>query len=351
MSSFFRRLLVFIAALAAFFMLAGCHGDGSHARFAPYADGLDYSNPQNWYLVKSHQPNAVDVFVIYPTVVFDENEPEFVNVNSEALQQGIEEFDQIAVTPVLGDLGVNIYMPKYRQLNGWYITQLPADQAQAAIADIPKKDVFNAFAYYMKHWNAGHRFDLYSHSQGSILNNLLMSQFMPKYLSFRQQDRMVASYMIGIGITPQMAAKTPYKISTSPLDTRSIVSWNTATPNEISDSSIWRATWSDGMKAVNPITFTNSTVASDASKNPESIISYFNAAPVSKSHLTGAKLVNLEKDGKTGQAIQIDLNEKDFLTDEQIAGQNQYNLGYTHHWDISLFVDTVKENFKKRNGI
>jgi len=320
--------------------------------FTPYADGLSYDDRENWTLFEESPEKPYDVFIIPPTVIFDATEPQYVDIKDERYLQGVAEFQSVAVDPVFRDTPYNLYMPKYRQLNPGTLTS--GDKLRKFWQDVqntgllPIRDILNAFDYYMKHINNGRPFVLFSHSQGSVTNAAVLTLYIPRYMTKAQQDLLIASYLVGIGLTDLILQNTIYPPSTSPTDTGTILSWNTATKSEVAGK--YRITWGDRTtRAVNPLTFTTDRAHVKAGQNPGSYLRYFGSDKLlEKAHLTGAKIV--KSPHSNGDIVLVDIRETDFLTKEQIASEDAFDLGYTHHWDISLFAESVRENLIKRAG-
>jgi hypothetical protein len=316
----------------------------------PYSNGMNYAEDRNWMRRDTKEGATIDVFVIEPTAIFDQQKTLFVDPYDDALETARKLFDAASVDSIFEGLPVNIYVPRYRQANGDYILNL---EKQGAIfwndktgPTIPAQDIFNAFAYYLQKYNNGNQVVLVSHSQGSVIGKYLVTEFIPRALSAEQQKAVKLYYMFGFGLTDEILAKSPYPASTSPLDTGTIISWNTATPAEVKGK--LRATWGDATThAVNPITFDTRTDHVPASDNPESVWNL--GAKVSDTkkipHMTGAQLV---KDSAGGWVVQLDFEAEQYLTDEQIAAQDAYNIGYTHRNDASLFAETIRANFIQR---
>ncbi|MDR3290370.1 MAG: DUF3089 domain-containing protein [Rickettsiales bacterium] len=315
-------------------------------------EGLDYSNLDNWYIFPSKKHGALDVFVIYPTVVFDERGNEFADSNSEEMYEGAKSFTKESLS-FLGNLNVNVYMPKYRQVNGVFLlrNKLDTNSVQDVFNSIPKHDIFNAMKYYLENVNGGNRFVTFSHSQGTLMNYLFVTEFLEKYVDEKVVDLFQNAWCIGVGLTDDVLNKTSYlKASTNATDLKTIISWNTATKNEIKNK--YRVVWADKTaRSINPINFTNIEGRIEANDSSVSLFDFFKTLNMAQySKLTSATLLKpIENGGKfEGQVVMVDLQEKDFLTEEQIKLQDEYNFGYMHHYDINLFQGNIRENFLER---
>jgi hypothetical protein len=233
-------------------------------------------------------------------------------------------------------------MPKYRQLNGKIFGEAERDTIAQLIRGMPKADIFNAFDFYLKNMNHFNKYIMFSHSQGSVLNGLLMSEFASRYESPDVQKLMSYSYMIGYALDNEVLSISPYKPSLTSDDLNTLVSWNTATRSEVVSDKI-RVIWgSETAVAVNPITFFANGDAVPAGRNGVSILDYFgDITPVQiNGGLTGAQVVRPRDMGGAfgGQLVLIDLDESSFLSTEDIEYMDAMKLGYSHIWDISLFA-------------
>jgi hypothetical protein len=312
------------------------------------SNGLDYSDRNNWFILPDRKTSDIDVFVIYPTIILDSEKPDFVPADDAALREGVERWVKDNVAPVFAGLNVNVYMPKYRQLNGKVFGSSERETILRQIKSIPQSDIFNAFDFYLKNMNNFHRYIMFSHSQGSLLNGILMSEFARAYESPDVQKLMQCSYMIGYALNDEFLKSSPYKPSSAPDDLNTLVSWNTATKSEATGDKI-RLIWGDETTvAVNPITFMSNGEAVPAARNGVSIMPYFNdLVPVQvDGGLTGAQALRPSDIGGAfgGQIVLIDLDEKSFLSSNDIAFIDGIHLGYSHQWDITLFAGSLRNN-------
>jgi hypothetical protein len=307
---------------------------------------IDYSNPDNWYLINSSQENTRDLFVIYPTMVFNNSKTLFVDINDTEMAEGVKDFNDIIALENFSKLGFNIYIPKYEQLNLDKLNYNSNITTNELIYNGKAyKDIMDAFNYYMTNYNNGKEYVILSHSQGSILNYFLMKDYMSNYMNETQRKKLLIDYCIGIPITKDLQKNLTIKPSQKPNDLHSYVSWNTATQSEINKLTK-RITWGDGSEVVvNPITFEISNKYVPAEKNGISILKYFNNPMKINNNLTGAQVVTTKSGAKV---VKIDVDEHEFLNDTQIQDQDDYNLGYTHHWDISLYIGSIINNLQLR---
>ena len=296
-------------------------------------------------------PVQADVFVLAPTAVFDPAKPVYVGKDDPALLAGMDEFAAVAVRPVFDGLPVAVHMPAYRQANGAHFGV--AEPSKLFWNDGPtpvSSDVFAEFAAFLTGRDPSLPYVLFSHSQGSILAALLMTVFLPELATAAQRDAMAACYLVGWGLNDEILARSPYPASTSPTDTGTIISWNTATASEVRGTV--RSTWGDAStRAVNPVTFDETTEHVPATRNGFSLLRATGEAEAQRhEHLTGARVLRPSDEGGPfgGQVVLVDIDEHSFRSAEEIAEQDAATLGYTHHWDISLFAGAIRENVVQR---
>ncbi len=180
----------------------------------------DYAKGDAW-LAKPGKPIfAVDVFYVYPTVLFDDfnwmQDPADTELRAAAkycIDTQASVFDGMA----------NVYAPMYRQMN---IAVLGLSDTEASLLhEIVHDDVLRAFKYYLEHENNGRPFFLAGHSQGSmILTNLMLDH----WGSFGAEDKLVAALLIGWSLTPEdLDAQSAVKMCDRSDRTRCVISYNT----------------------------------------------------------------------------------------------------------------------------
>lgn len=185
---------------------------------------LDYSNSSNWMIKEEYGTDTVDVFYLYPSVSGD-TERDVAIVN--------DEFKQAAYTNTSGNIKcldpiTNIYAPYYHQLTAGGIGKCPtATDMYKKIKDNQyiKQDVFNALDYYFAHYNKGKPYILASHSQGSVVMQIVLEEYMPKHKDY--YAKMVCAYTLGMNYTKEYADRnTHVKFATGADDTGVVMTWN-----------------------------------------------------------------------------------------------------------------------------
>lgn len=121
-----------------------------------------------------------------------------------------------------------IYAPRYRQAT---ITALgaPDDSGTRAYA-LAYEDTLRAWKHYVDNWNNGRPFMIVSHSQGTLHAVKLLEEEID---GTPLADRMIAAYVIGIGINEGIFGRSLKTVTrcTGATDTGCVISWNTFARN------------------------------------------------------------------------------------------------------------------------
>ena len=206
-------------------VLTSCSDKDDDPAPKEFKSEVDYSDKNNWM----RQPEAtkdVDAFFVYPTEYDDPSEgaPKFAPIDEPAMRNPAE-YAYLKIATAFEDCA-NVFAPFYRQGNMSYLGKITAEERNAAFNSIPKTDILAAIDYYFKHLNGGRPFILVGHSQGSIMQTFVLSEYMkahPEYLK-----RMVAAYVVGYSITEDFLKANPHlKFAEGADDTGVIVSYNT----------------------------------------------------------------------------------------------------------------------------
>lgn len=170
-------------------------------RAADDAAPLCWADSALWFegterLAPSHIDDArPDVFYVLPTCVFawkDSCGTEHYNADPhsaahrKAWQLSAELADSIFATRA------NLFLPYYRQST----FGTPDEESRKAAADMARRDVTEAFHYYLQHLNGNRPFILAGFSQGARMVVELL-----KDMDDRTYHRLIAAYVVGYGIT------------------------------------------------------------------------------------------------------------------------------------------------------
>lgn len=285
----------------------------------------DYAVPESW-LVKPASPTApVDVFFVYPTVLFNDKDwimdttiPDMRAAAMETVKTQASVFEGKA----------NIYAPMYRQMN---LAGLVLSDADAApLQKIVHDDIWRALSYYLKYENNDRPFFLAGHSQGSmILADLLLEH----WGSTGTENRLIAALLIGWSLTPEELAATPYVRMCERSDqTGCVVSYNTMAAGRQSAA----PTLKKGALAVNPLSWTMDSVLVPAKKNLGAVFFDDTGKAVTYPHFTSAQIVDGGLIVQPGNIALVTVQGGHFPE------------GIYHAFDYSLFFNNLKANIAER---
>ncbi|MBP5210540.1 MAG: DUF3089 domain-containing protein, partial [Bacteroidales bacterium] len=165
------------------------------------------TSPTDWYVRPAeNQDESVDVFYIVSTQAWEEFSPEGEELYRITLTQDQREFYDMEMdyTADVFSGSFNYYSPYYHQftLNALY---LEPDRYESVKQEVVS-EIVEAFRYYMKHYNKGHRFILAGFSQGAILSLELL-----KNMTDEEYSLMVADYCMGYRISEEDLADAHIK--------------------------------------------------------------------------------------------------------------------------------------------
>ncbi len=322
-----NRILLLVLSLITFFGTA--HVPPCHAmpqlNLSAFPDAPDYALPEAW-LAKPTVPTApVDVFFVYPTVLF--NDTDWIMDPTRPDMRAAAQVT-IATQAVVFEGQANIYAPMYRQMN---IAGLGLSDAEAApLQEIVHKDVWRALTHYLKYENKGRPFFLAGHSQGSMILTDLMLEH---WGSTGAEKQLIAAILLGWSLTPaDLAAHPAVRMCKRPNQTGCVISYNTVEKGRQSAAPTLKA----GALAVNPLSWTMDGAFVSAEKNLGSVFFDSDAKPKTYPHFTSAQIVD---GGLVVQPENVDL--------VTIKG-GHFPAGVYHAFDYSLFFMNLKANIAER---
>lgn len=283
----------------------------------------DYSNMGNW--LRFGGDKDVDIFAVYPTVTFSEEEADlpYVRLDSPMMREAAEAWLG-RVDGVITPAG-NVYAPLYGQLNAVMLGNLDSDGFTSYTNANPRDDVFAAFDYYLTEINKGERpFILFGHSQGAALVSELATVFLGNEQYCEYNENHIATYAVGFSVTQAGIDRNPnLKFSQSRDDTGVILSWNTTAPSEIA-SGAYKAfgTWNPDALVTNPVSWETAETLVHAADNPGSV-------------------ANAMVDMEHRVLVTTTVPEADYTSAVP-------TISIFHQHDIGLFHDSVAQNLKDR---
>ena len=291
----------------------------------------DYSDKNNWL----RQPKAtkdVDVFYVYPTEYSDDSEGAsmFADINNKDLREAWENVYQMQATAY--EESANVFAPYYRQVNMASAVKLPIEQRNATFASTPKEDVFAALDYFFENLNEGRPFILASHSQGSIMQSLVLAEYMkvhPEYLK-----RMIAAYVIGYSITEDYLKANPHlKFAEGADDTGVIISYNTEEAGNENNIVVL-----PGAISINPLNWKRDETYASAEENLGGYIANEELGKMEFVPHAADAQINLER----GVIITTSKAMK------PMPGPVPFGMGSFHSGDYALYYYNIKQNVATR---
>lgn len=320
-----RTRITLILSLLISLAFCGCRSIDSGISQEAYI--IDYSDAAAWaYLPERPDELPVDVFFVYPTVY-----------RGKGLQDITDELQrQSVLTPIHTQASVfsdsaNLYVPMYRQV-GMAEAYSPDGSFDPDLS-VGEEDVYQAFSYYLEHFNGGRPFIIAGHSQGS---NTLINLLRRIWGSIGCEDHLVAAYLIGYSITEGDLQENPaMRMSAGPADTGCFISWNSLLDGRQDSSDMIR----EGAFVTNPLDWVTYSGEGPFIPASEHLGAVFIAANGSGSayypHFTSAQA----KDG----GLVCEPSDTSVLS----AYPKE---GIFHRDDYALFYENLRENVKLRIG-
>ena len=312
-------------------VLASCSDNADTPADSEKAKAPDYSDKNNWL----RQPKAtkdVDVFYVYPTEYADDSEGAsmFADINDKSLRGEWENVYQMQATAY--EESANVFAPYYRQVNMASAIKLPREELNAAFASTPKEDVFAALDYYFENLNEGRPFILASHSQGSIMQSLVLAEYMKAHPELLK--RMIAAYVIGYSITKDYLKANPHlKFAEGAEDTGVIISYNTESAGNENNIVVL-----PGAISINPINWKRDETYASAEENLGGYIANEELGKMENVPHAADAQINLER----GVVITTTKTMK------PMPGPVPFGNGSFHSGDYALYYYNIKANVATR---
>jgi len=183
-----------------------------------------FADDAMWCCKPANATAAADVFYIVSTNIMKSYKPDgtetyiaVLNDEEKALLAKEINYIHSSMFPA----NVNFYAPYYHQVTMSCVADTSlSTEDRAKLSAEAAKEVLDAFNYYMKNFNNGRPFIIAGYSQGSIQAKNILIQ-----LPEDQLKRMVATYMMGFGVSAEAAANPNVKAATGATDTGVTVSF------------------------------------------------------------------------------------------------------------------------------
>lgn len=208
----------------------------------------DYSDNSNWLSKPVKNKYFADVFYIYPTVCNTQDKTNLCKVDDYRMREAAK--NVIKLQAAAFDTVADIYAPFYTQYNFNAFAYSNYEKIQKDTADNVQglSDIYGALDFYFKNLNQGRPFILVSHSQGSGIMLVVLSDYMKKHPQYYKN--MVAAYVLGYPVTKQYLKENPHlKFAKKSNDTGVIISYDVQSP----DKSGINVLQAENQLAINPI--------------------------------------------------------------------------------------------------
>jgi len=307
-----KYILLFLLILG---LLTGCSKN---------ADGIEYSNNDNWAFYPASSEHDVDIFFIAPTSGSDES------CNMRMDDDGYKASFVGATTMEKGiyDTKADFYAPFYRQVS-LECYDLPEEEREQYL-EIAYADINDAFNYYMKNINNGRPYILAGFSQGGDMLKRLL-KYNPNI-----NDKMIAAYAIGWNFTEEEISQYPnIKMAQSEDDLGVVVSFCSESPEYNGENIIAP----EGTIGINPLNWkTDSTPATADANLGACFTNYSGVILIETPGLCGTYL------DETRGTLKV----TDVTSAEYPAGLGFLEDGNYHLYDYQFFYRNLQENVEKR---
>lgn len=297
----------------------------------------DYSDSGNWLSVPAEIIHDADVIYFYPTCYFpqSEDDPRICTINNADMREGARTklLDQASAF----ETSCNIFAPYYRQVDAMSLAGLSQEEMLEVESAEPKVDVFAALDYYFENYNQGRPFVLAGHSQGSMMLQLILGEYLEDHPEY--YERMVAAYMIGNAATTSWLAENPHLVMAQRADdTGVIVSWNTEGPGNAGQ---YNMVAPNDSVCINPLNWKTDETPASISENGGTLIQDDTGNYVVASGIADAR-IDLER----GTVICDSVDPSIYAMPAVMAplfGSESY-----HGWDYKFYYQNIRENAEVR---
>jgi len=295
---------------------------------------LDYSATENWIMFESKPKHAVDVLYAYPTC--DQTSSELISPINDAFKQ--QALFAYKTSASVFESFANIFAPVYRQFTITGCIQVlkeGKDLLQTMQDNVPTTDMYAALDYYFEHCNNGRPYILASHSQGSSMFEVVLSEYMKQHPDYYEQ--MIAAYLGGFTVTKDWLADNAHiKYAEGETDTGVVIAWNTEGPGATKPSFVVE----DGAMLINPLNWKRDETPATVEENLGSLLSDGLTHEI-KGHVKG--IADATLDLKRG--VVVCTTFEDYMPKEMEALFGDKSL---HFYDWGLYYDNLGLNGKKR---
>ena len=275
-------------------------------------EARDYSKGDNWLNLPNKPVYPVDVFYIYPTVCSSDYETNLCPVEDKNMRLNAKSVLKLQAG-AFEPLAEKIQNDTKENKQGLY-------------------DIYLALDYYFKNLNEGRPYILASHSQGSALNLIILSDYMKKHPEIYKN--MVASYVIGYPVTKEFLKENPHlKFAKKSNDTGVIISYDVQSP----DKSGINILYAKNTLLINPINWKRTEKYAPKKDNLGSLDE--KTLKIITPGVADAKI-----DKKKGAIICSTVDEESY----EIKLPLMFGKGSYHGQDFQFYYLNLRQNAKER---
>lgn len=264
--------------------------------------------------------SSVDVFFLHPTTFTKKSDAGQPNARIDDAYINVKtDYSTILYQASVFNEQCRVFAPRYRQAHIQNFYSSDTLKAHAAF-ELAYADIRNAFAYYLQHFNKGRPFIIAGHSQGALMSERLLKEFVEGKPLARQ---LVAAYIAGWPVPGDYFSEL--KVCSDPRQTGCFCSWRTFRtgfqPSYLKKEQ-------PGVLVTNPISWTTTDENISRKKNKGAIIRFNKIYKAS----TGAQI--------NGSLL--------YTKRPRFPWSFLYRSKNYHVGDINLYYMDIRDNIKTR---
>lgn len=297
----------------------------------------DYSEETNWLAKPRELVHEADVLYFYPTCYMpeSENDPRICNIDNAGMRAGAQMklLDQASAFEASADL----YAPYYRQVDAASLAGLSQEEMLEVESAEPKADVFASLDYYFEHYNKGRPFVLAGHSQGAMMIQLILDEYMEENPAI--YERMVAAYMIGNAATESWLDLNPHvTLAQNADDTGVLVTWNTEGPD---NKDQYNMVAPQGSVCINPLNWKTDATPAGIEENLGTLVEDDEG-----NYIVTEGIANATIDTERGTVICTSVDPQVYAIPS--AMKDLFGTQSYHSWDIKFYYENIRQNVADR---
>ncbi|MDY5050139.1 MAG: DUF3089 domain-containing protein [Candidatus Mucispirillum faecigallinarum] len=290
-----------------------------------------FAEKNNWLSLPDNITYKADVFYIYPTVCVSENS-NMCSIDNSQMQHSAQRVLKLQADAFKNT--ANIFAPYYTQYDIDIFEYSNYKEIQENIRKNTKglQEIYDALDYYFNHYNNGRPFILASHSQGSAMMQIVLSDYMKNHPEYYKN--MIAAYVIGYPITKEFMLENPHlKFAACARDTGVIAAFEVEAPDKAGVDALY----TEGRLVINPLSWKIDEELVKADKNLGSL----NQRDLT---ITTPGIADAKLDLKKGVVICSTIDESMY----QIPIPSVFGTGSYHGQSFQLYYVNLGENAKER---